>query len=353
VEKPAVSSGPLPYMPGLDVLRGIAIVMVLVFHGLAPYRDGPGIPHWVALALWSSYHGVHFFFILSGFLITGILLDSRDQTDYFRNFYVRRVRRIVPAYLAVLAVLALMHHITLRYLGICLLFFANMTGLFGLTAEYGPLWSLSVEEQFYLLWPLTVRKLSQRSVAKLCIALILATPFLRFALLLAPAALHDIRFKAWALLDFFAAGALLAIAIRNPAYRTRLRRIDIPLMVAGAVLFILLHLLHQTLSQNVLDAIAVEPWLLLFTGLTLLAYFKPHWATTAITKPLIFLAKISYGLYLCHVLVFQYVTNHWSAPSMPWLQFFVETALAIGIATLSRFTLEAWFLRRKPARHLT
>jgi peptidoglycan/LPS O-acetylase OafA/YrhL len=351
-------------MPGLDLARGIAILMVLFDHGFAadqtPYQTNT--PHALLnleYVFRLGHMGVHLFFILSGFLITGILLDSRTQPDYFRNFYARRVLRIAPAYLLMVAVLFLTHSITARYLAVCLLCLCNMPGLLGSSNQYSALWSLSVEEQFYFVWPLIIRKLSLRSLTLLCTALVLLTPVLRFVLLYGPTFLQDIRFKTWAVADFFAAGALLAVAARLPHLRPRLHQAIAPLLLLGAALFALQHLLPHPSSPtliNVAHATYLEPWLFGFSGFVLLAFLHPRIAAHIACRPLIFLAKISYGLYLCHPFLFNLVNAHWpidpanTTSIFPRLvlRFLVEAALSIAIAALSRYTFEEYFLRRKP-----
>ncbi len=352
------------HLPGLDIARGFAILMVLLDHGFAADQT-PYLAHPSRFLLGFEYvarlghMGVHLFFILSGFLITGILLDTRTQPDYFRNFYTRRVLRIVPAYLLMLVVLITTRSITARYLAACLLCLSNMPSLLGATSEYPALWSLAVEEQFYLLWPLVLRKLSLRTIAILCTALILLTPALRFALLYGPAFTQDIHFKTWAVADFFAAGALLALAARLPHLRPVLHQAVAPLLLAGALLFALQHLApqptHLTLS-NLNQATYLEPWLLAFSGFVLLTFLRPGIASSFAARPLIFLAKISYGLYLCHPALFTLINRHWLLNStstrtlLPQLllRFLVEATVAIAIAALSRYTFEEFFLRLKP-----
>jgi len=351
-------------MPGLDLARGLAILMVLLDHGFAadqtPYQATTsrfvlGFEYVARL----GHMGVHLFFILSGFLITGILLESRTQPDYYRNFYTRRVLRIAPAYLLMVAVLFFTHSITARYLAVCLLCLCNMPGLLGASSEYSALWSLSVEEQFYFVWPFVIRKLSTRAFTILCTALVLLTPALRFILLYGPPVLQDIRFKTWAVADFFAAGALLAIAARLPHLRLRIHRATVPLLLLGAGLFVIQHHLAGTSNPGIINlahATFLEPWLFGFSGFVLLALLHPGIAAPLACRPLIFLAKISYGLYLCHPLLFTLVNAHWpiaasgNASVFPQLllRFFVEAGASIAIATLSRYTIEKYFLSRKP-----
>jgi peptidoglycan/LPS O-acetylase OafA/YrhL len=351
-------------LPGLDLVRGVAILMVLLDHGLAIDQgvyERSGSRPLIALGhiLRLGHLGVHLFFILSGLLITGILLDHRNDPDYFRNFYARRALRILPAYLLMLAILLTTHSVTARYVGVCLLFLANMTGLFGMGSQYGALWSLSVEEQFYLVWPLTVRRLSPRGLALACIGIVLLTPVLRFGLLYGPHLVQDIRFKTWAVGDFFAVGALLAIAWRLPNRRSKLQPFTVPLMAVGALMVSLQHALAKGAGgrmANVLHAIYLDPWLLLLTGFTLFSLLHPGIAEPFIARPFLFLGQISYGLYLCHPFVFALVNRHWP-PNPPstvghipslLLHFLVGAGLSIAIAALSRFTLEEFFLRLKP-----
>jgi len=353
-------------MPGLDVLRGLAILGVLVDHGFAADQT-PYLLHPSRLALAFEYiarlgHlGVHLFFILSGFLITGILLDSRHDADYFRNFYTRRALRILPAYLLMLAVLLVTHSITARYLAVSLLFLTNMPSLLHAQPEYSPLWSLSVEEQFYLVWPFAIRKLSLRTLTILCAAIILLTPILRFALLYGPTFVQDIRFKTWAVADFFAAGALLAIAARLPHLHPTLHKVIAPLLFTGIALFALQHIFPKPTNLTLINidhATFLEPWLLIFSGALVFAYLQPTLAAAPALRPLIFLAKISYGLYLCHTFLFNLINRHWpiqAGANNPFpqlfLRFITEAAVSIVIAALSRTTIEEFFLRLKP-KHL-
>jgi peptidoglycan/LPS O-acetylase OafA/YrhL len=343
-----------PYLPGLDVVRGVAILMVVLDHGLASDQtiytaSGSRGMLGLSYVLRLGHFGVHLFFILSGLLITGILLDTRSDPDYFRNFYARRALRILPAYLLMLVVLLVTRSITAQYVGVCLLFLANMTGPFRVGNQYGALWSLSVEEQFYLIWPVTVRRLSVRGLAILCAAIVLLTPLLRFALLYGPHFVQDIRFKTWAVGDFFAAGALLAIASRSPNLHSLLRRAILPLVALGALLVILQHAAAKSAAgatANLLHAVYLEPWLLGLSGFVLFALLHPDIAKPLVARPLVFLAKISYGLYLCHPIIFTLVSRHWPSGSIRptfvqlLLRFAVGAAISIAIAALSRFTFE-------------
>ena len=132
-------------MPSLDSVRGIAVLMVVLFHGFASYA-------WVTNcgARWGSLaaavidcgrFGVNVFFVLSGFLITGILVRSRERPDFYSNFYLRRVLRILPAYLLMLVVLKVSHTVDWRFALAATFFLANFSRIFGAPMdEYGSLW---------------------------------------------------------------------------------------------------------------------------------------------------------------------------------------------------------------------
>src|SRR5580700_6952106 len=150
-------------LPALDGIRGVAILLVLFYH-LFRYDN--------SLLGRLSHHGwlgVELFFVLSGFLITGILYDSRGEVHYFRNFYGRRVLRIFPLYYGFLAVAALLApllikaqlqgiHTYIHYQVWWWLYAANiLESIKGwICAAFDPFWSLAIEEHFYLIWPLLI-----------------------------------------------------------------------------------------------------------------------------------------------------------------------------------------------------
>ena len=157
------------HMPALDGLRGIAILLVLA-HGfdIIQTRGGPG--HGVDLALDFGWIGVQLFFVLSGFLITGILLDTRGRPYYFRTFWLRRVLRIFPLYYGVLAIGFALGHAHQIWLWTYTSNFAAPLG--HADSAFPHFWSLAVEEQFYLLWPFVVRAAGRRGVIALSYVLV-------------------------------------------------------------------------------------------------------------------------------------------------------------------------------------
>jgi peptidoglycan/LPS O-acetylase OafA/YrhL len=194
-------------MPELDTVRGIAVLLVLFFHGIHPPPENfPGASGFLLSLTRFGWTGVNLFFVLSGFLITGILLDSQNRCDYFSRFYKRRAFRILPALFATLLALQLGSLVSWRFTVLSGFFLANCAPLFAVPLQYTPLWSLAVEEHFYLLWPAMVRRLSSRSLSVIPICIFLGTPFLRILNL--PYHTQLASYYTWFNLDGLALGAV-------------------------------------------------------------------------------------------------------------------------------------------------
>jgi peptidoglycan/LPS O-acetylase OafA/YrhL len=216
------------HVPALDGIRGMAIAMVMLSHFILR-------PLWADQQTYylvqSGWIGVDMFFVLSGFLITGILLDTREREGYYQRFYKRRVLRIFPLYYFAVIVtwltVLLVEHGAARLHGYNSFgwFFAfapniaaalkNDWPYYSHVFDLNHLWSLAVEEQFYLLWPLVVRWVPIRWLALLCVALMAASLPLRHwvagAEQAGTVASYVLPFTR---MDGLAAGAFLAVAYR-------------------------------------------------------------------------------------------------------------------------------------------
>lgn len=219
------------HFPELDGLRGLAILMVLATHYAMAIPTNNAGERAIKNILTHGWAGVDLFFVLSGFLITGILTDSKGQNNYFRNFYGRRTLRIFPLYYGLLAVLllgliafniaghwdhSLPHLKNLWHIQPWLWTYTfNIACAFGHgSAHLGQLWSLSVEEQFYLAWPLVIFLFPSRFLARICALLIALALVLRIALFYyAPHV--DAYFLTPARMDSLAVGALIAVLARS------------------------------------------------------------------------------------------------------------------------------------------
>lgn len=349
------------HMPELDILRGFAILVVVVYHGLywssavSPTRLGT----FVIQASVFGWLGVNLFFVLSGFLITGILLDSKGRKDFYRRFYLRRVFRILPVYWLMIAIMLLVGHLTLSSAAVSFFFLVNYSGELSVAGNYGAFWSLSVEEQFYLLWPMLVANVSRRTFTAISIGICLVEPVLRWLVATGHIPFGGVRDSTWLIADNLALGALAALFARS-RYGTLRNGIFVGGSIIAAGVLILVAglpfgILHRT---NVFGAtLQAVPWNLMFTGvlLLMLGLRSPFWSSLY-AAPMRFLGYISYGLYLCHLLVFEAYDRLVMHLSMQPLKLHLQGAftrlliaglLAVFVSWLSRRFYEDRFLRIK------
>ena len=354
------------YMPELNVLRGIAVLGVLFFHGFrAEYGEQPftGASRIFLLATQPGVLGVNLFFVLSGFLITGILIDSKNRSDYYSRFYKRRALRILPAYYLLLILLGLLHQASAAFLGLSFVYLSNVTALFGVSMDYHPLWSLAVEEHYYIAWPSAVRKLTLRSLALFSLALCVFIPAIR-AVSFHYGYFQGREWYTWFTADGLAAGSLLAIVLRSiqaPLVRKRaafgailLIAISVVLLIAGAPFGMLsrLTLVGASLQLTLVNAF--------FTGLLVLFLVIGSGSHKELVNSSVLrlFGYISYGLYLIHLMIFHLYDKitlmFWPRlhPSVGHfnlivLRFAIGSALAIALAFISRNYYEEWFLQRK------
>jgi peptidoglycan/LPS O-acetylase OafA/YrhL len=350
----AATSG---YVAELDGLRGIAILLVMI-HRMYPHtRDMP----WPIEAGWA---GVDLFFVISGFLIAGILIDSRNDPDYFRNFYARRVLRIFPLFYLLVGGMLLAfplagHHAFLREAGSPLWYLLQLgnipESLLGRDPPYwlAPIWSLAIEEQFYLTFPLLVRWSEPARLGRWLVTIAL----LALGFRLATTALVPDRERIQYLftlcrLDTIAIGCLLAVFVRSARYqawRTTLPRVLAP-VVAGSVAVGLVTQLDRTTwfgRTFGYDVVAIG-----FAALVLLVLERRDRAATAILRiaPLRYMGKLCFGLYLLHRPADTLVTAllaraRLDEASLAWVP--VKIAVALALATVSWRVIEQPFLRQK------
>jgi peptidoglycan/LPS O-acetylase OafA/YrhL len=351
------------YMPELDVLRGLAILSVLLYHGL--YWSGAveqthGLARHFAQLTQGGWLGVNLFFVLSGFLITGILLDSKQRDDYFHRFYCRRALRILPVYLLTLAILAADHGLTWKSFAVCILFVANYSTQLHAGLTYMVLWSLSVEEQFYLIWPAFVRRMSVPAIGWTAAILCVIEPVLRWMSATHRVPLTDVHGNTLLILDNLAAGALVAVfgrsAFGTKRYASRLAAGLLLLGVSTELLGAKAGILHR--DSVVGSSLQSTPWNFIFTGFLLVAlcWGKPF-AESIWSAPFRLLGYVSYGLYLLHMIVFLWYgriaerAGTWSGFLLsPYPRMVLGGGAAVAIAWVSRRFLEDRFLRIKVER---
>jgi peptidoglycan/LPS O-acetylase OafA/YrhL len=226
-------------IPALDGLRGIAILLVMAQHFI-PLEASPAGEQMLRLVAASGWAGVDLFFVLSGFLITRILLDARGTGHVWLPFYARRALRILPAFIVVMLALLVLAGQTYRLdsagFGMLLAnqwwqwsFLTNIRiavdGSWRLFPYTGHLWSLGVEEQFYLLWPAAVLALSHRRLVLTAIAAVVIAPLFRAALIAGNLPPIGALVLAPAKMDELALGGLIALAMRDQTMRSRISRL--------------------------------------------------------------------------------------------------------------------------------
>jgi peptidoglycan/LPS O-acetylase OafA/YrhL len=298
-------------MPELDTLRGIAILAVLFYHGFEWSYGLNAVSGFAKLFMYATlpgWLGVNLFFVLSGFLITGVLLDSRSRPRFYRNFYTRRCFRILPAYYAVLILLALCRYASWPFFLMSFFYLNNFGPLLAIPNAYGVLWSLSVEEHFYFLWPVAIKKLSNKGLLLLAFTIVAGVPVIR---LLSFYTGHETGLSGytWCVADGLAAGAMLRLLLMLPGVSRRVVFRTATGVICVCILAVVLGsnagILTRTTALGA--AFQVSPFNLGFSALLALALLA---GTNARLRPLVqvgllrFFGDISYGLYLIHLLLF-------------------------------------------------
>ncbi len=219
-----------PHISALDGLRGMAILLVLIHMlNLLEIQDGAAAYVFYRIS-YAGWTGVQLFFVLSGFLITGILLDSRQAKNYFSSFYVRRILRIFPLYFSVLTIT----FIVLPAVGVIpasvafdqnhqvwlWTYLSNWAHLFDANSQTFPhFWSLAVEEQFYLVWPLLILTRGPAHCLKFCLGVATISLALRSLLVWYSVPGHLIYENSFCRMDALALGGAAAAALRVPVWR--------------------------------------------------------------------------------------------------------------------------------------
>ena len=353
-------------IPELDGLRGIAILLVLAWHIVpAALVNAPHeVVRVVNFAIRFSWSGVDLFFVLSGFLLGGMLMDNRHSPHYFATFYARRAYRILPAYLVLVAAFFMLRpfageaqHTPLFARPMPLASYLTFTQNFAMAhrgflgAQWlGPTWSLSVEEQFYLLLPLLIRFVPTRKLRFVLPLLILAAPVTRlvfyftepnwtvsgYVLMLARA-------------DALMLGVLAACCIRSGRALALLKRwpsAPVALVSATGLALLVMALRRENFSKPGMVIYGFSLLALFYTGLLWLSVTADESSVLRVvlrSRVLVRCGLLAYGLYLFHTPLVG--MSAWMIDS-PALAQMTGLALTFFIAALSWKYFEKPFVKK-------
>ena len=361
-----VDANPVFYHPELDVLRFIAFVGVFLHHTLPRDAESyinsgfsPALAQWFVVAKGAGAYGVDLFFVLSAYLITELLIREYAQRGSFSipAFYIRRALRIWPLYFVFLAITVLVVPGLVpedRFGTVYIVSFALFVGNWVCAANgipfsvASPLWSISVEEQFYIAWPLLLRLVGINRIKELALGLLGVALVTRILF-----AVFDVGHPAvWCStitrLDSIALGAMLAVLLggRAPHLKTVVRLL---LAAVGFVMFLLVaKYLRQDGPSSVVTylATALASVTLLVAALRSNAQFLLSWPLSWF----VYLGRISYGLYVFHLLALALVAKFGAQLNIP-ATFESRTLLSFGLtivfAAVSYRFLEQPFLDLK------
>ncbi len=303
-------------IPELDGVRGIAILLVLLFHFEGPRPTSAlGVLFAPSALGWS---GVDLFFVLSGFLITGILMDTRRSFNYLSSFYVRRILRIFPLYLTFIFAYFMIALPVARHFGHGMpsdsslqiwywFHLSNWRSAFGQDVGLlSHLWSLSIEEQFYLIWPMVVLLARPSWLVYICSIMIAVPPLLRFAFLNTAFGWELLHRLTPFRIDTLAVGCLIAVVVRDEnwlrVFRTRFRLIA---LISISLLIAVLTFSGRPINSSRLTAtLGYTAFALTYGCLVFSAYVSTgssKWLPALLrSAPLRTCGKYSYGMYVLH-----------------------------------------------------
>jgi peptidoglycan/LPS O-acetylase OafA/YrhL len=341
------------HIPALDGVRGLAVLIVVLYHTAGGAQSSNPVLRATGNILKAGWSGVTLFFLLSGFLITGILWDSKGASHWWRNFYVRRVLRIAPLYygslLLVLFVAWISHRFRTGSAGVWIfaLYLQNIpwirdAGLNSRLLGLGHFWSLAVEEQFYLAWPLLLNRLKTTAQVKyLCLGTFLASTAFRYCIWTFSSRPIDYNGFILSRAGELALGGYLALCFRDGSWNILERFAPIVAAVSLAG-FAALGFADRTVELTTRSEAT--------TGLDLITLFYAAFMVLAIKGGLTHRAMdagwlrwvggISYGIYVFHVLLAPFYG--WVGTELAPHAGRIEGIAVRGVITWICSTLIAW-----------
>jgi len=364
VETARISPQRAFYLPQLDGLRFFAFFLVFLHHNVPTSEKvvqhaGPIFQAVLIVFRDTTGFGLSLFFLLSSYLISSLLLLERDATGKIdlRAFYVRRVLRIWPLYFIFLGAVSCVgiwlpaeHMSAARLATMCLL----AGNWYSIAAGMGPfviapLWSISVEEQFYAIWPGIFRIMPKRSFVYFSICLGTVSLVSIFVFASYGVGSLNIWMNSLSEFVFFSVGALLAILI-NPNRKPD-RRYSLLLTAAGLFLWLIADVLCgvRDVAHHISPALLAFGYLLAAVGCALVLIGCLYFPAGSVPGWLKYLGKISYGLYVFHALAMHLMRVSPAAwhLQLPGIEFVVILSITVVLAALSYEAIEKPFLRMK------
>lgn len=344
----------LTYYKNLDGVRAIAALMIMVFHffgGIVP--NSTTLKFLTKISIFGQT-GVTLFFVLSGFLITRILLESKGSHNYFKNFYLRRALRIFPLYYLFLF---LYYYLVPYFIGPQEPDFSNKIYYFTYLQNFaetfnwnvnGPehFWSLAVEEHFYLFWPFIVYLFSNKNLTKIIIGIVIGAMLLRTFMINNG---YEVFYFTFTRFDSLAIGAFLAILEQQNFLQEKNSKL---------FLFLLIGLFVPTVAMWIFFTGEANKYIQIFKFLflssiyfSIIAYLLCIKGDSPLNKILktkffSYTGKISYGLYVYHPLVYSICKRFLDSRYIE-VNFFIRIIFTYLIAALSYHFFESSFLKMK------
>lgn len=362
------------YHPELDILRFFAFFMVFVHHGLAQYvpmytkQLGTVAAGIVSSVVLSGGLGVDLFFCLSSFLITKLLLIEHQQsgTISIKSFYVRRILRIWPLYFFFTFAAIFLFPLILKtenlppaYVRSFLFFFANWACAFSgyPSSVAAPLWSVSIEEQFYLTWPIVLKAIRMRKTLALFVSLLIVSTLTRLYLALIGAKHPAIWCNTFTRMDPIALGAIFALYYDRMTFSYKLPT-RLALLATGCVLPVTYLYFFMEDAFSGLPSLFFYPIVAIASLLVIAAVIKQNLHLrdeSRFGRLMVYLGRISYGLYVYHLLSINLVDQYLTGPMLGIRRSFLlsvvklplEFLLTVLLAHLSFQLLELPFLSFK------
>jgi peptidoglycan/LPS O-acetylase OafA/YrhL len=349
-------------LSSLDGVRGLAIIAVMFYHLSSSLMIIGPLTRFLCRAFSFGWAGVDLFFVLSGFLITGILLDTRPAENYFSSFYARRALRIFP-----LAYAFLLFGFTFfprwvspqampldadRWVYFCYLtnWLFLWKGNVGRTV-LGHFWTLAVEEQFYLVWPLCVRVLRARILLPVLLATEAAVIAGRWWWVAVHGASTAVAWATISRMDGLLLGAVVAIVVRRYTVPGPLVNALPWICGAGLVCF---PALIDGRNEAAIQTAGLPILAILFAGLVLYAVLtdrQPVWPQRFLCwKRLTNVGKYAYGIYVYHPVIFYFRATSLATWQWPWFSYLgavATCAIVYFVAKLSYLCFERYLLAFK------